>query len=197
MTPARSRLATLVAATLASCASAESDPDAGPSGAGADSGIESVDASIVDAGNIDAPLVFTSNAGDPLPVSRSAAGITVGTPNVLYVEAWEGGFTGCPEQSSPTPDRTFIVSGVVLDGRTEQDQGLSATLLDFEGNILPSGTPFSRATLVRVTNIDDDLCAPDSDCDDADRIGFDVEAVFSEGTLSGRVDARHCGSLDE
>lgn len=120
----------------------------------------------------------------------------------IYIEALHGGFMGCPNEASPTPERTLILSGLVIptgDRELSEADGLRATLLDFEGALEPD-EPFVRATAVTITPAALDVCtecvgqAPPSDEDGF--VAFDLSATFPDGTISGRVYAVHCDSMD-
>jgi hypothetical protein len=122
-----------------------------------------------------------------LPIERAVYGLGAG--NVLHLEALHGGFAGCPEMSSPTPARTLVLAGLRWPAdatpRTAAD-GLAATLLDYEGTLLP-GAPLSRASALTVTPV---AASPGA------FIALELAATFPEGTVSGHVYAVHCASLD-
>jgi hypothetical protein len=120
----------------------------------------------------------------------------------IYLEAMHGGFSGCPEQSSPTPDRTLILSGLPLPtvGATvSKSDGLVVTLLDYKGTLL-QGEPLSKATASKVTFTAAEVCVscvgqtPPSH--PAGFVALELEATFDEGTVKGHLYARHCDSLE-
>jgi hypothetical protein len=107
----------------------------------------------------------------------------------VHVEAHFGGRPECPSMTSPTPDRTLVLSGVRasadLRPQTYAD-GVRATLLDFRGVLVSA--PLLRATAVTVT--------PRA-IDRGSRVTLDLSATFEGGTLRGTIVAPHCPSLDE
>jgi hypothetical protein len=106
----------------------------------------------------------------------------------LYLEAYFGGDPACPTQTSPTPDRTLIISGLqpLTDGGvlTEAD-GVRVTLLDFTGAL--TSAPSLRASTVRATA---------RAMNPGTSVSFALEATFDGGTLTGSFTAAHCASLD-
>jgi hypothetical protein len=126
--------------------------------------------------------VFVPNRG---PFDRAQHGLT--TTGDVRIEAHLGGDPACPTESSPTPDRTLILAGIAptMAAQTEAD-GVRATLLDFRNILIEN--PLSRAQRVRVTPI---AVSPGA------AVAYTVEATFAEGTITGRVYAPHCASLDE
>jgi hypothetical protein len=119
----------------------------------------------------------------------------------IYIEALHGGFSGCPQQNSPSPDRTLIITGIPLPtGPTTltHTQGLSVTLLDFEGSLI--SLPVAKATSIQVSVVAANVCtacvgqAPPADIDGF--VALDLQATFAEGTVSGHLYAEHCDSLD-
>lgn len=128
--------------------------------------------------------------GTTLPIERSVYGTErAGAGFAIHLEALHGGFSGCPMMTSPTPARTLVVSGLPVPrdttARSERD-GVSATLLDYEGTLLP-GAPLSRATAVSVTATAAD---PNS------FVALELTATFPQGTIAGHIFATHCDSLD-
>jgi len=111
----------------------------------------------------------------------------------LYVEAHLGGAPECPSNSSPTPDQTFILanvpSGPAGSIYTMAD-GVRGTLFDFAGTLWPDVRPAS-AVAVQVTVVQRVLEPAASAF-----VVLDVNATFDGGTLSGRLAAPHCDSLD-
>jgi hypothetical protein len=137
------------------------------------------------------------------PLARGVYGVdrdARGNPGV-YIEAHDGGDPGCPEQTSPTPDRTLIISGLPLPVSgtpiTEAD-GLVVSLLDFKGTLITS--PLAKATASSVTFTAADVCpacvGQPSPSDADGFVALDLSATFPGGTVSGHVYATHCDSLD-
>jgi hypothetical protein len=126
--------------------------------------------------------VFGPNRG---PFDRAQHGLT--TTGDVRIEAHLGGDPACPTETSPTPDRTLILAGIAptLAVQTEAD-GVRATLLDFRNILIEN--PLARAQRVRVTPI---AVSPGA------AVAYTIEATFAEGTITGRVYAPHCASLDE
>jgi hypothetical protein len=137
----------------------------------------------VDAG---APITLTARFGARTgPFDRAQHGVE-GTDRV-YLEAHFGGDPACPSMTSPTPQRTFVLSGVrasVTTVQTEAD-GVTASLLDFSGDLV--SVPLARASSVRVT--------PRSIVRGTS-VSLDVTATFAGGTIEGSLVAPHCASLD-
>jgi hypothetical protein len=107
----------------------------------------------------------------------------------LHVEAHFGGRPECPTMTSPTPDRTLVLSGVRATGDARAQtfaDGVRATLLDFRGVLVSA--PLLRATAVTVT--------PRA-IDRGTRVALDLSATFDGGTITGTIVAPHCPSLDE
>lgn len=81
---------------------------------------------------------------------RAIYGIdTTGAQPTLYLEALSGGFSGCPKQDSPTPDRSLLITGLRLpsSGTLSEADGVTITLLDYRGTLLPA-KPLSKATKI-------------------------------------------------
>lgn len=123
----------------------------------------------------------------------------------IYIEAWQGGFRGCPQQNSPTPDWMLILSGLQLplDGatRTKATDGLSVVFFDFQEFFFEeeSGMPFVRAAEVGVTpvaaRVDVERVLAEGGDEDA-VVALAVDAVFENGQIAGHLVATHCPSLD-
>lgn len=120
---------------------------------------------------------------------------------LLYLEAHAGGAEGCPEQESPTPWRTLILSGLALPLGPVSDQG-SVVVLDFRGDLLPGdGLAPARSTQASVTLDMAQLCM---DClgmpapsDPEGFVALELEATMDMGgQVRGHVFATHCDSLD-
>ena len=114
-------------------------------------------------------------------------------PNVsgVTVEVHAGGAPECPKQNSPTPDRTLIVSGIKVgsEGKTlTLADGVAVTLLDFKE--LLTKKPLDKATAAKLTVVAIEGTPPD-------KVAFDLEATFEEGTIRGHVFADHCATMDE
>jgi hypothetical protein len=106
----------------------------------------------------------------------------------VYIEAHFGGDPSCPTASSPTPDRTLVISGLRADfdgGVQTRADGLRVTLLDFKGTLSPS--PFDKAVAARATV---------RWLDRGTLVSFTLEADFDGGTVRGGFSAPHCASLD-
>ena len=139
-----------------------------------------------------------------VPIERAVYGVdkdAQGQPGV-YIEALHGGFTGCPQQSSPTTDRTLIISGLPLPLDTTaitKTDGLVVSLLDYKGDLLPT-KPVTKATAASVTFVAADVCpgcvGKPAPSHPGGFVALDLSATFPEGTVSGRLYAVHCDSLD-
>lgn len=139
-----------------------------------------------------------------VPIERAVYGVdkdAQGKPGI-YIEALHGGFTGCPQQSSPTTDRTLIISGLPLPLDTTaitKTDGLVVSLLDYKGDLLPS-KPVTKATAASVTFVAADVCpgcvGKPAPSHPGGFVALDLSATFPEGTVSGRLYAVHCDSLD-
>jgi hypothetical protein len=116
----------------------------------------------------------------------------------LYVELYRGGADGCPSQESPTPDYTLIISNWPLDAtELSEEDGLSATLLDFSGDLL-GGQLFVKADQISVRRVG--ACAscvnwPTPEAADG-HIVVELDAQFPGGSVNGLLRASHCDSLD-
>ena len=106
----------------------------------------------------------------------------------IYVEAYLGGDPACPESTSPTPQRTLVITGVRTNVSAVQNSagGVRAVLLDFSGQLI--STPTARATSVEVTP---------RELGAGTRVRFDLRATFEAGTITGAIDAPWCRSLDD
>lgn len=139
-------------------------------------------------------------------VSRAQFGVTsaaksgTGRPE-LHVELHEGGDPACPTESSPTPERTVVVSGLpVADVAATygMPEGVRLTLLDF-GRALTE-EPLLRATEIAITPVAQSIDVASGGEGDgggpADFVAFEVRATLPGGELVGRVFAERCASLD-
>lgn len=106
-----------------------------------------------------------------------------------HVEAHEGGDPKCPDEHSPSPKRTLIVSGVKAadPGTKETKPDVSAAFLDFAGDQIADGMP-AKASAVTV-----EIVAIEGTTE----IEIEVTATFPSGTAKGRVFAEFCQSLSE
>lgn len=115
----------------------------------------------------------------------------------LHVEVYAGGDDACPEASSPTPDRTLIVTSLPFPefpGEVSDADGLVVSLLDFQGTLTME--PALAATGESLTFTNWSLCV---DCVAGDPNGFlafDLHAPLTDGLVEGHVYATHCASLD-
>jgi hypothetical protein len=103
----------------------------------------------------------------------------------LHVEANLGGYTTCPEMSSPTPKYLVIL------GRVPAASAATATstsnFLDYEGDMLPYPMLGQQATAVALSSIVYQAGA---------FLALDVMLTFPAGTVAGHLYATHCASLD-
>ncbi len=110
----------------------------------------------------------------------------------MHVEAHFGGATACPDENSPTPDRTLVVSGVprASVGKSfSRADGISAAFFDFKNDFdLP---PLTKASSVVVKVIAEDGAPTPA------WVAMDVEATFPEGTVTGHIYAEFCDSLSD
>jgi ABC-type Fe3+-hydroxamate transport system substrate-binding protein len=186
------RLAALaLAAALGACGG--DDGAAPPDGAG---GLPTTCAGACATLDLTATFSGTSRGFD-----RAFYGLTRGRAGTtLYVEATGGGDPGCPTETSRTPERTFGVADLALPASTAPLAGAGA-LLDFTGDLLP-GAPVASASATTVTPVAARLCAScvgmPAPSDPDGLVALDVTATFAAppGTVSGRVYATHCDSLD-
>ena len=138
------------------------------------------------------------------PIEHSAYGVDKDAQGKsgIYIEAWHGGFTGCPTQQSPTTERTLIISGLPLPSPGKiftKAQGLVVSLFDFKGTLL-KGQPLSKATDAKVTFVAASVCPScvgnPAPADPKGFVALDITATFAEGTISGHVYATHCDTFD-
>ncbi len=118
-------------------------------------------------------------------VTRSASGAT------LHLEAYRGGGSGCPTQSSPTTDYTLVLGTVPMPSGMMPVTS-PGNLLDFEGDLL-NGQLGAAATAVTITPIATDVCATCA----GTFLSADTSITFAGGTIIGHLYATHCDSLDE
>jgi len=118
-------------------------------------------------------------------ITRSAAGAT------LHVEAYRGGGTGCPTQTSPTTDYTLVLGTVPMpSGLTPVTS--PGNVLDFVGDLL-NGPLGAAATAVTITPVATDVCVTCT----GTFLAVDASITFAAGTITGHLYATHCDSLDE
>jgi hypothetical protein len=138
---------------------------------------------------MDAPAVnMTTALTAMLNADRTLdnAGYGVNTDGTLHVEIHKGGFTGCPEMTSPQQDYTLILGRVpAMTGASATPS--SATFLDFIGDMTDNSPQPSTATVKTLTNVTYSAGA---------YLAIDVSLMFAEGTITGHLYAPHCTSLD-
>ena len=113
----------------------------------------------------------------------------------FHIEAHEGGDPKCPDSTSPSPKRTFIITGVKnkpAGTKETKADGVNGSFLDFVGDQLPEGTPFTKATAITV-----EIVAIKGAAGAETEVELEVDATFAEGTIRGRVFAEYCQSLSE
>ena len=106
----------------------------------------------------------------------------------LRVEAHLGGDPACPNERSPTPRRTLVLTGIraTADATPQTEaEGVRATLFDFTGDLVT--LPLLRATAVRVV--------PRAWTRDG-WVSLDLSVTLPGGTIAGGLFAPHCPSLD-
>lgn len=113
----------------------------------------------------------------------------------FHIEAHEGGDPACPDQTSPSPKRTVIISGVKSAApgtKQTKAEGANATFLDFVSDQLPEGTPFTKGTAVTI-----EIVAIEGAAGAETEVELEIDATFAEGSVEGRVFAEFCQSLSE
>lgn len=118
----------------------------------------------------------------------------------IYIEAQYGGSTQCPDESSPTPERTLILTGLAASiAPGEQLSGLGATLIDYDGALLGADY-IERGSSVSVTAVATELCI---DCvgqpapaQPLSFVALELTGLFPRGTIDGHLYAIHCDSMD-
>jgi hypothetical protein len=103
----------------------------------------------------------------------------------LHVEAYLGGESGCPSESSPTPDYTLVLGKVAEPNGTAPTTS-TGNVLDFVGDLL-GGELGAQATTVIVRAV---AASPN------EFVALDVDLEFSNGGIFGHLYATHCESLD-
>ena len=194
-----------------------------------DAGLDDLATIPVDGSAVDIPAVVEDAAVDTATASFSQCSGACATPSLkavfgganepferavyglekdaqgnwrIYIEALNGGFSGCPQQNSPTPDRTLIIAGLplpVAPTTVSAAGGVTVSLLDFQGTLV--ATPFAKALSASVTYVAADVCTtcygqtPPSHA--AGFVALDLSATFADGVVSGHLYAEHCDSLDD
>lgn len=156
----------------------------------------------------DSPVTIESADGE-FPFTQAAYGFTSPAWTdggwELHVELWEDGFEGCPEQDSPSPSRTLILSGLSLDDSDELvlAEQLGLTLLDFDGLVFVEDKeiPFIRAVSVQAQGESWEFCTAcltDSSAEGKnDDLVVRLAAEFEKGSLRGEMRAKYCESMNE
>lgn len=188
-----------VLAVAAACSSSSTGggpeaPDAAADDAGADAGGGADAGTACDDACRATALTATFGAKSG-GLERAQHGVDHGDAGeTLHVEAHHGGDPACPTASSPTPDRTFVLSGVpsaaTAGASFTQADGVTAAFLDFKGDVLPD-VPLTKATKVTVKVVAADRASPPA------WIALDVDATFAEGNVKGHAYAERCASLDD
>lgn len=140
--------------------------------------------------------------GTSFPLDRAQFGLTKLADGSYegYVEAHFGGDAACPSESSPSPERTVIITGFPAEAApgtsTDRDAGARLNLLDFKGDVTTA--PILKTTTITLVSLASNPCPTCSAGDPARSLAFTVAATFEDGsTIAGDVVASHCGSLDE
>jgi hypothetical protein len=117
----------------------------------------------------------------------------------IYIENNSGADAECPTVSSPSPLFLLSLGGFQLPIDIG-DASASATLVDFEGVLLTEEV-FERAAANTVHWSAADLCLACAEGSEANRPGrmvaFELDASFTQGTITGHSYATHCESLDK
>lgn len=138
-------------------------------------------------GDCQKTTVSADFSGIQLPFTRAVYGHEL-TSGGIYIEAYDGGDLGCPTASSPTPDRTIVIS--VMPPQLAA-MSVSVTLFDFAKLVLKD-KPLTKSTSGSARYLAADLGAAAS----PRFLALELEAVFPEGTLKGQLYATYCQSLD-
>lgn len=120
----------------------------------------------------------------------------------LYIQGIEGGFEGCPEFDSPTPDWELVLVGLpaALAQRTysKEDDELNAVFFDFLDDFTPELALVATTVTVEpvAARVDTENAGSD---DEEGFVSLDIKLVFGEEsqTIEGRLVATHCASMDE
>jgi hypothetical protein len=103
----------------------------------------------------------------------------------LHIEAYRRAGSGCPTMSSPTADYTLVISSMAAPTSTAPLTS-PVNILDFKGDLLNNALGLA-ATMETLTPVAYSA---------GNFVAVDVNAVFSQGTVSGHLYATHCASLD-
>ena len=103
----------------------------------------------------------------------------------LHIEAYKRSGTGCPTMSSPTPDYTLVISSMAAPS-SKAPLMSPINILDFKGDLLTNALGLA-ATMETLTPVAYSA---------GNFVAVDVNAVFSQGTVTGHLYATHCASLD-
>jgi hypothetical protein len=187
--------------SFACVACSSSETGATAPGANADSGVQpetdagvtSGDAAVKGDTCEDACKVVSMDVivdAQTLPLQRAQFGTeTVDGGAAYHVEAHAGGSPACPDQNSPTPDRTLVVTAIpqlAAGGSATYAEGVRAAFFDFK---TPNAAPILKASAVKVTVVAVDPAAKPA------WIALDVDATFPTGTAKGHLYATFCDSL--
>lgn len=120
----------------------------------------------------------------------------------LYIQGVQGGYEGCPEFDSPTPDWELVLMGMPaeMEGRTytRAEDGISAVFFDYMDEFTEELALVASAVIVDPVAAKIDL--ENAGQDDAEGVvSLDVEIVFGNERdwMGGRLVATHCASMDE
>jgi len=167
----------------------ESDASAADSAPPSDAGVDAKPNGVCE-GACKTTSLVTDFGGKQRTLTRTQFGTEPGDGGiVLHLESYAGGDPKCPEQGSPDPDYTFIVSQVPrgATGKVTDRDGVTSAFFDFKGDLaLP---PFTKAISVDVTAFAEDVASPPG------WVAFDVQAFFREGSVKGHVYATYCASM--
>lgn len=147
----------------------------------------------------DAPVATKTTAitadigGVSRSLTRAHFGILKnGDQRKFHVEAYEGG-EGCPEENSPSPKRTFIVSELPRrdpGSVVSKADGITSGFLDFVGDqLVEKPTTVASAVGVTIVAIDEG--------ETPEGVEIEVESTFAEGKVSGRIYATYCASMSD
>ncbi len=153
--------------------------------------------------------VTASFGAQAQPMTQAAYGLTAPAASdsgewELFLEVWDGGFEGCPQEGSPQTKRTLVLTGLRLPltpGPLTQEPAPRATLFDYEGTLYDDAL-FARAAALTITPVAAKVCescsGQGSPSDPEGFIALDVSMRFDDpvGSLTGRIFAKHCDSLD-
>lgn len=118
-------------------------------------------------------------------LTRAHFGINGGASPTLYIEAYAGGPSGCPDETSAAADITFVLGNLPAPDSADTIM-TAAGLIDLEGALLPDAPTTSTS----------DAEATAAAYEHNTFVALTVAAQFAEGTVSGHLAATHCPSLD-